>query len=203
MYCVHACVGVCFDYYCGRLLYTCVCVCIYVSLGGVCLGSSLGWTGLGGEGRGGAGRECWPGLGLCGPGPTHYLTTGRAVRTLVFAVPGATVPPGVPAPPPLPPCLAPRPRTPVLNDLTACPSPYNMVTSCELDLQPQQQRHHHDYNASTEAAVKDHAAVLGMMIHPECECLCVPSSSVVRWRGAPLGAAAPPVLRTSGLEGPA
>ncbi|KAK4293735.1 hypothetical protein Pmani_017890 [Petrolisthes manimaculis] len=43
-----------------------------------------------------------------------------------------------------------------------------MVTSCELDLQPQQQRHHlHDYNAATEAAVREHA-VLGMIL-PESQ----------------------------------
>lgn len=41
-----------------------------------------------------------------------------------------------------------------------------MVTSCEIDLQ--QQRHHQDYLAATEAAAKEHA-VLGMIL-PECEC---------------------------------
>ncbi|MPC99048.1 hypothetical protein E2C01_094442 [Portunus trituberculatus] len=35
--------------------------------------------------------------------------------------------------------------------------------------QPQQQRHHYDHIATTEAAAKEHA-VLGMMILPECEC---------------------------------
>lgn len=77
---------------------------------------------------------------------THSLATGRGVRTLVFALP----------------CVSVRNQWSSSVPLSA------MVTSCELDLQPQQQRHLHDYNAATEAAVKEHA-VLGMIL-PECEC---------------------------------
>ncbi|KAK8377041.1 hypothetical protein O3P69_013587 [Scylla paramamosain] len=66
--------------------------------------------------------------------------------------------------------VEPPPSEQVATSRTASIVPFEldvMVTSCELDLQPQQQRHHYDHIATTEAAAKEHA-VLGMMILPEC-----------------------------------